>query len=103
MPCMDPLKSEIGPQRPKIGPCTPSLDPLKFVNPRPDGGGGAKSPPSAPRFFPLLKNERSYCHQTMPLPPSILHTLAKGIFQGHDRSAVNDVRVASCFPIFVKK
>ena len=34
----------------------------------------------------------------IPLPTSILHILSKGIFQGFDMSAVNDVRVTSCSP-----
>ena len=61
-------------------------------------------------FAPLLffcDISRSYVRIIVkfliPSKPSILHVLTKGKLASFDTSAINDVRVTSCFPGFRKK
>ena len=66
-----------------------------FLTRNPDVGGGGKV---LSTFLPMTKKQKEDIGAKLRILLSSLisHTLTKGIFQCFDRSAANDVRVASC-------
>ena len=80
----------------------PEQDCMK-LNPRLTGGGYflPPSPPFFLQYLPMLRTDRRQIFNIRK--PSILHVLTKAKLVSFDTSAINDVRVTSCFPGFKQK
>ena len=77
-----------------------------MLNPRPNGAGGSPEslPPGPTTFLPKAKKRKeiSPLNFAYPFFTNFTH-LNKGIFQGSDRSVVNDVKATSCSTVSGQK
>ena len=75
----------------------------EYIARAPQGGGAIFAP--SPLVF--CDDSRSYVRIiakfSIPSKPSNWHILTKRKLARFDRSAINDVRVTSCFPVFRQK